>query len=393
MVAAGVAAGAGMGGGGLFVPLLIVGMAFTPSAAIPLSKTAIFGAALANLLLDARKRHPAPGVDRPLIDFDVVLMLEPMTLAGATLGVFLNTILPSWLVLALLVALLSATTKRTWDKATLIVQAESGNTKRSPEENPHAPVATEDDIMDLFPPVVQRELDAERVFPWAKIGKVCVVWASIFILLFAKGGHGATSSAGIAPCSMAYWALFVAVFPLTIGWTWSIGTTLRKEYIYRRKINYPFLPQDITWSYRNTILIPMYSLGAGVAAGLMGIGGGMIKGPLLLELGVDPETATATSGFMILFTSSMTVAQFLLLGQIELDFAAWFALAGFIAALIGKTVLALLIQKYQSKGLIAYLIAAVVGISTILLTYSGGASVYRDYLAGTNMTFSSPCHY
>lgn len=33
--------------------------------------------------------------------------------------------------------------------------------------------------------------------------------------------------------------------------------------------------------------------------GMLGLGAGMIKGPLLLEIGVDPVSTAATSSFMI----------------------------------------------------------------------------------------------
>lgn len=36
---------------------------------------------------------------------------------------------------------------------------------------------------------------------------------------------------------------------------------------------------------------------------LLGIGGGMITGPLLLEMGVLSQVTAATSSFMVLFTS------------------------------------------------------------------------------------------
>jgi uncharacterized membrane protein YfcA len=38
-------------------------------------------------------------------------------------------------------------------------------------------------------------------------------------------------------------------------------------------------------------------------AGLFGLGGGVVKAPLMLELGVLPEVAAATSTTMIAFTS------------------------------------------------------------------------------------------
>ena len=63
------------------------------------------------------------------------------------------------------------------------------------------------------------------------------------------------------------------------------------------------------WDKRAIVRYPSLCMFAGVAAGLLGIGGGMVKGPLLLEMGVLPQVASATSATMILFTASATTIQ------------------------------------------------------------------------------------
>ena len=47
-----------------------------------------------------------------------------------------------------------------------------------------------------------------------------------------------------------------------------------------------------------------------LCAGLFGIGGGMIMGPLLLEFGLHPMVSAATSGLMVLFSSSIAAFSF-----------------------------------------------------------------------------------
>lgn len=48
-------------------------------------------------------------------------------------------------------------------------------------------------------------------------------------------------------------------------------------------------------------------LAAGFLAGVLGIGGGMVVGPLLISYGVLPDCTTATSSFMIVFSSSIAI--------------------------------------------------------------------------------------
>ena len=60
---------------------------------------------------------------------------------------------------------------------------------------------------------------------------------------------------------------------------------------------------DINWTPRTTLTYPAACSCAGVIAGMFGVGGGIVKGPLMLHLGVLPEVAAATSATMILFTA------------------------------------------------------------------------------------------
>ena len=57
----------------------------------------------------------------------------------------------------------------------------------------------------------------------------------------------------------------------------------------------------------------LWAFGAGMGSGLLGIGGGMILGPLLLDLGMSPKVSAPITHFAVLFTSSMSVIQFALL--------------------------------------------------------------------------------
>jgi uncharacterized membrane protein YfcA len=60
---------------------------------------------------------------------------------------------------------------------------------------------------------------------------------------------------------------------------------------------------DIRWTPTTTITYPAACSFAGVIAGMFGVGGGIVKGPLMLHLGSLPEVAAATSATMILFTA------------------------------------------------------------------------------------------
>ena len=79
------------------------------------------------------------------------------------------------------------------------------------------------------------------------------------------------------------------------------------------------------------------SVGAGVASALLGIGGGLIKVPLMhLVLGVPLRIATATSNLMVGITASTSAIVYLLRGGIDAYAAGPTAVGVFIGASIGS---------------------------------------------------------
>ena len=69
-----------------------------------------------NYIVNLQATHPDDD-QRPLINYDAVIMLEPMLLVGTILGVFANKAFPSWALVILLVLTVGYGTKRTWSKA------------------------------------------------------------------------------------------------------------------------------------------------------------------------------------------------------------------------------------------------------------------------------------
>jgi len=79
------------------------------------------------------------------------------------------------------------------------------------------------------------------------------------------------------------------------------------------------------------------SVGAGIASALLGIGGGLIKVPLMhLVLGVPLRVATATSNLMIGITASASALVYLIRGGIDAYVAGPTAVGVFVGASIGS---------------------------------------------------------
>ena len=77
--------------------------------------------------------------------------------------------------------------------------------------------------------------------------------------------------------------------------------------------------------------------GAGVASALLGIGGGIVKVPLMhLAMGVPLRVATATSNLMIGITAAASGVIYLLRGEIDPYVAGPTAIGVFLGASVGS---------------------------------------------------------
>mmetsp|Transcript_27162 Transcript_27162/g.23986 ORF Transcript_27162/g.23986 Transcript_27162/m.23986 type:complete len:114 (+) Transcript_27162:2-343(+) len=113
----------------------------------------------------------------------------------------------------------------------------------------------------------------------------------------------------------------------------------------------------------------------------------MIVSPLLMELGVLPTVAAATSAMAVLITSSSATLQFLLLGYLNLDYTFYFMAIGVIGTFIGQTVVSYCIKQYGRKSLIIFSVAAIMGGAVLLMGIDGILQVIN----GISWTFESPC--
>ena len=73
------AVAAGIGGGGLLVPLYAFVLGLGPKNAVPVSKATIFGVAIGNVFFIGRERHPK--ANRPLIDYSTAVFMQGGELA------------------------------------------------------------------------------------------------------------------------------------------------------------------------------------------------------------------------------------------------------------------------------------------------------------------------
>mmetsp|Transcript_46200 Transcript_46200/g.110128 ORF Transcript_46200/g.110128 Transcript_46200/m.110128 type:complete len:313 (-) Transcript_46200:52-990(-) len=240
-----------------------------------------------------------------------------------------------------------------------------------------------------FPRQLQDIMVAESKVNWTSIGVLCISWLVIAICSVLKGGEGGP---GIVPCgTFWYWCLVLAPLPIVVGTVWHIGNVLSAQYELKLKYGFEFADGDLQWTKRNTRVYPLYCISAGFCAGALGIAAGTILGPVLLELGMLPLSGTVSSGFMVIFTASSTTFQFLVMGQLQIDYAVFFCCVGLVGGAIGNTIVTYFVKKYNKTWFVVAILAAVLAASTVLMGYTGYQRLEASEAHGKSLGMRSLC--
>lgn len=345
-----IAAGGGIGGGGILVPLCMILLRFRPKHSIALSNLTIFGGSIANVVFNLPKRQ-ANG--KSMIDWDIIVIMEPSTIAGAVIGSFLSKYLPDFVLTVCLCIVLGMLSYRTLGKGIEDYRKENEALKKAPsaafDDQPNI-VASPSVAYSAVPSgnhTMQSDgpqmLDPPRL-PWAKVNGLIYCFAGCIVLTVLKGsGHG--SIIGVECGSVMFWFLSMANVPWVVLFGWHFRKVLMRENEERKKGLSTLSAGEIEWNNETTIKYPIICTAAGIFAGLFGVGGGIVKGPLMLEMGVPSQVAAATAATMIFFTTSAACVSFVLFGLLEPGYG----VAGFCMGL-GCTALG---QHYVNRWMAA----------------------------------------
>jgi len=390
------AAGGGIGGGGMLVPIYCLVGGFSPKHAIPLSNVTVLGGALANTCLNWSKKL---GNDKPLLDWDLILAMEPLTIAGALLGALLNKVLPETVLTVMLVLLLTVTAHKTGKKALKLYQKESqeyaqeSELTRMARQQEHegeddSIVEDHDQEADEFfadddVPYTKEQAQerkekqdlleaiqyAETKTPWHNVTVLLVLFVVVLAINLAKGGGAMPSPLGISCGSTSFWMANLALLAWILGVAVYARQILMSKHEAKLWCRYPYRNDEIQWNSTATWYYPVVCCLAGFFAGMFGIGGGIVKGPLMLAMGIPPAVSSASSACMILLTSFTATTSFIVFGLLVSDYAIACILLGFCATIVGQLGLAMLMRRAGGRpSYIAFSIAAVVLVSAVLMT-------------------------
>ncbi|OWM78165.1 hypothetical protein CDL15_Pgr014984 [Punica granatum] len=381
----------GVGGGGIFVPMLNLIIGFDAKSSTAISKCMIMGAAASTVYYNLKLRHPT--LDMPIIDYDLALLFQPMLVLGISIGVAFNVIFADWMITVLLIILFLGTSTKafmkgveTWKKETILKKEaarlleSNGNGAEDVEYTP-LPGEPANGNETEAPETKRTEVSIIENVRWKEFGILCAVWV---IILGLEIGKNYTTT-----CSALYWVLNLGQIPVAVGVSGYQAVCL---YTGKRVIESKG-EEGTDWKVHQLVLYCLCGMAAGMVGGLLGLGGGFILGPLFLELGIPPQVSSATATFAMTFSSSMSVVEYYLLKRFPVPYALYFIAVATVAAFAGQYIVRRIITILGRASLIIFILAGTIFISAISLGGVGIAKMIEDIEEHAYMGFENLCTY
>ncbi|XP_058005904.1 sulfite exporter TauE/SafE family protein 3 isoform X1 [Hevea brasiliensis] len=383
----------GVGGGGIFVPMLTLIIGFDAKSSIAISKCMITGAAAATVYYNLKQRHPT--LEMPVIDYDLALLFQPMLVLGVSIGVTSNVIFADWMITVLLIIIfIFMSTKaflkgiETWKKETIAKKGAhkclelNGNNvevvvPKPPPESINESAQTE----TTNPKKAKAKVSIVENVYWKALGLLFAVWLMILALQIAKN-YSRT-------CSIPYWLLDFSQIPVAASVTIYQAVCLYKG---RRKIASKG-EAGTNWRVLKLLIYCFLGLVAGMVGGLLGLGGGFILGPLFLEMGIPPQVSSATATFAMTFSASMSVVEYYLLKRFPVHYALYFFAVTTIAGFVGQHVVRKVINMLGRASIIIFILSFTILVSAMSLGGVGLADMIKKIERKEYMGFDNICSY
>lgn len=366
----------GVGGGGLLIPTYLLVGKFKLQHAIPLSVITIFGDTLLRCFYLFYKKHPM-NTNRYLVDLSPLLILVPFDANTSFIGLILSKIFPNIVTIILIVLVLGATFFKSTNKALTSYLKE---TKYIEDQNSLELVMI-DGIGEYFP---KKDIEVNRVinvtgdtFKNHNLKALYLLLIIILISIFS------ITRALISKCSIFYFIHIILQFTVISFIGIKLSKYIINEYEKKKLENFAFLEGDIVWDLNNIFRFMIIASFTGFLSTYMGIGGGMLTTPIMIQVGMIPEVVVATSAVSTLFSSMITTINYVVEGKLIWSYGLWFSFVSASGSYIGLSMSDVILKKFKRQSVIIFFVSLILFTSIILLTYKSITS-YDGSISITN---------
>lgn len=356
----------GVGGGGLLIPLYLLVGKFELSYAIPLSIVTILGDTTVRMLALFNKKHPL-SYKRFLIDLSPLLILVPFDANTSFIGVIMSETIPSSITIFFIVLVLGFTFYKSTRKALETYLKEN----KFFEEQDNFELVVIDGIGEYFPKSKIEENRNELIENnhHGDTMKNQLLRSFFLFLSIAVISAFSITRTLVPKCQSLYWINIVGqiIVMLIIGFKVSIY--IMSDYIIKREHNYIFLEGDIVWDKYNISKFIGIGTITGFLSTYMGIGGGMLITPIMIQVGMIPEVVVATGSISTFFSSLITTINYMIEGKILWSYALTCSLSSALGSLFGLKLSEFILSHLKRQSIIIFLVSLILFMSIILLIF------------------------
>jgi len=209
----------------------------------------------------------------------------------------------------------------------------------------------------------------------------------------------------LSTCEPAgYWLWYFSPVPVLGLFMIATAWILKKRHKGRVDAGYIFKGdgeekpeyREMKWTDATLRQFPFIAILAGVAAGLLGIGGGMVIGPLFIQLDMQPKVGSSSCAFMILWTAVSGVVQYAFAGKLGWEFILYGVVVGFVSGQIGQRGVDHMLRKSGRPSYVIFLLGSIVLFACIAMTGTGIFKLIKGISEGDHIlqfdTYDFECH-
>lgn len=352
----------GVGGGGLLIPTYMLVSKFSLEEAIPLSVVTILGDTLVRIIVLYNKKHPL-NEKRYLIDMMPILLIVPFDGNSSFIGVILSEISPQSFTIILIILVLGFTFYKSISKAIRSFLKENIYLN---EESNNLEMVMIDGIAEYFNAEQVREARQNNLGEGDTLNDKLIKTGIIFLSILIISIFSITRSL-IDKCSLYYWIHIFSQFFIVGVIGFLIIKYISNDYEKKRQNNYIFLEGDIIWKKENIIKFILIATVTGALSTYMGIGGGMLITPIMMQVGMIPEVVVATSSITTFFSSTISTINYILVGKLLINYGLLYSFVSAFGSIFGLILSNIILSKFKRQSIIIFIVSLILFTSIILL--------------------------
>lgn len=418
LVLVGLTSTGGVGAGSAYTPVLMIFLRFTISDAIMHGRLLGLTGSLISFLIMGFVRDPK-NKNTFQMDFKLATVMAPIELAGSQLGVILARWFPSSFLSVILIAYVSYSIIKTYDRAQEDSQKEISENLLNLKEGLAKPVTdqkevnqsqdmtikmesnidsentghqTEDIICkdDNICTTIDQELcindlgseESDRYLKpmshllYDQLSNFLIILLSlsvISIVALIRGSETSDFVSIIQPCKtgsfLILWGSHFALCGLSV-----LAYFINKDY-FACDIKKSSESKNIVMTKRYLIFAMYFG---GILSGFLGVGAGMVLSLFMLTLGMDVYSIAALSNFVVLLSTSSTTIQFVFAGHLRLHNSFILIILALTGSLVGNIIFKLVIPLVKRPSHIVWLSFSVLWIALFSLIYGASNDIIKN---------------